>query len=147
MKWNSPWLLVLMVCFGVPSSDLGAQPPPAKVGEVIIVGLRYRNDAEVRGILEVFPGQILDHADLTRGEAALAESGLFKVDSDSGVRPTVRVLDTPGQFKDILVKVEDLPPTLIERYFCPAMMALIVAVMTLLAAGSIWRHYRYRCEG
>jgi outer membrane protein assembly factor BamA len=125
-------------------TTIRAQTVQPMVGEVFIAGNNYRRDAEIRALINITPGQRLSYPELKAAEDALVDSGLFKVDSATGVRPTVQVLDGPGQFKDILVKVEDLPPTLFEQYACPSVLAAIVVAMTLLAASVVWRHYRQR---
>ena len=137
-------LVLATVMASLFQTDIRAQAVQEMVGEVIITGNKYRRDTEIRALVNIFPGQKLSYPELKEAEAALLGSGLFKVDSETGVRPTVQVLDSPGQFKDILIKVEDLPPTLFERYLCPSILAAIVIIMTLLAASVVWRHYRKR---
>jgi hypothetical protein len=55
------------------------------------------------------PGQVLSHADLRVAEKKLAELGRFVVDADKGIRPTIRVFEGEGQYRDILISVLEKP--------------------------------------
>src|SRR5262245_28246866 len=99
--------LSVLVAFS--SSTLYAQEVPKKtyVGEVIIVGNTITQDRVIREQVDLYPGQVLRYPELRLAERNLARLGIFKIDPGKGIRPTVQVLDTPGDFKDILVKVEE----------------------------------------
>lgn len=82
--------------------------PMAYVGQVIIVGNTVTQDRVIRRMLqELQPGQILRYPELGYAERDLARLGLFEMNPELGIRPTVQALDTPGPFKDILVKVQE----------------------------------------
>ena len=103
------WVLTLTFVFCAPM--VHAQPkdkkPESLIGEVIIVGNTITQDRVIRDALDLHPGAKLQLSKLPVAERKLANLGMFKVDPKNGIRPTVAVLDTPGQFKDILVKVEE----------------------------------------
>lgn len=80
---------------------------PSYVGEVIIVGNTVTKDRVIRRMLGLYPGQTLRYPEVRAAERDLAKLNIFKIDPSLGIRPTVQVLDNPGPFKDILVKVEE----------------------------------------
>ncbi len=82
--------------------------PMAYVGQVIIVGNTVTQDRVIRRMLqELQPGQLLRYPELGFAERNLARLSIFEMNPELGVRPTVQALDTPGPFKDILVKVQE----------------------------------------
>ena len=85
--------------------------PPARVGDVKIIGNTVTRDNVIRRQIGLLPGQILTYPDLRASEANLARLGIFKTEPEGGVRPTVTVLDPdgPSEVKDILVQVEEAP--------------------------------------
>ena len=95
----------------VPNSQIHAQPKPKepepKIGQVIIVGNNITQDRVIRDVLNLHPGAKLRFSELRVAEQNLAKLGLFKIDPKNDIRPRVIALHTPGQFKDILVKVEE----------------------------------------
>lgn len=86
-----------------------AEKPPARVGQIIIVGnSRTPRDVILRQV-PLFPGQVLSYPDLRVAEQNLERLNLFEVDHERGVRPTVTVLnpDGTGPYKDVLVTVRE----------------------------------------
>jgi RNA polymerase sigma factor (sigma-70 family) len=88
-----------------------AAKPPARVGQIIIIG-NTKTPAEV--ILKhvpLYPGQVLSYPDLKAAEKKLEQTGRFVVDPGKGTRPTVTVRDNPagpeGTFKDIIITVQE----------------------------------------
>jgi outer membrane protein assembly factor BamA len=81
----------------------------AKVGNVIIVGNERTRDEVIRKALPFYPGQLLRYPDLRTAERNLEKLGIFLVDKGKGIRPTVTVLESDGEFKDILVQVQEMP--------------------------------------
>lgn len=83
--------------------------PPAKVGQVIIVGNEVTQDRVIRRVLGLYPGQTLRYPELRIAEKDLARLNIFKLDPENGIRPTVSVLDPEGdsEYKDILVQVQE----------------------------------------
>ncbi|MBI1830195.1 MAG: BamA/TamA family outer membrane protein, partial [Planctomycetes bacterium] len=74
----------------------------------IIVGNTVTQDRVIRRMLQgIQPGQVLRYPELRIAERDLARLNIFEMNPDKGVRPTIQVLDSPGPFKDILVKVEE----------------------------------------
>lgn len=104
-------VMALAFSFTMAASAAHAQAkdkePEVFIGEVIIVGNTITQDRVIRDVLNLNPGQTLRYPELLIAERNVARLGLFKVDPKSGTRPTVRVIETPGKFKDILVKVEE----------------------------------------
>ncbi|MBI2805149.1 MAG: BamA/TamA family outer membrane protein [Planctomycetes bacterium] len=82
--------------------------PMAYVGQVIIVGNTVTQERVIRRMLEgIQPGQVLRYPELRAAERDLARLSIFEMKPELGIRPTVQALDTPGPFKDILVKVQE----------------------------------------
>jgi outer membrane protein assembly factor BamA len=105
-------LVHALAFLSVLASTAPGQEAPKKpivyVGEVIIVGNTITQDRVIRQhLMSIQPGQILDRSELKAAEKKLIQLGLFKYDPGKKIGPTVMVLDTPGPFKDILVKVEE----------------------------------------
>ena len=103
-----PRVVLSLACFLIVASLVFARPTKLKVGEVIIVGNTVTRDRVIRQALAgINPGTILRPRQLRIAERKLAGMGIFKVDPARKIRPTVQVLQTPGPFKDILVRVEE----------------------------------------
>ena len=105
---------VALTLFSSVASVASGQPvvkkPKEYVGEVIIVGNTITQDHVIRGrLIGIVPGQPLVHSELRTAEQNLARLGFFKVDRAKKIGPTVTVLEANGPFKDILVKVEEIP--------------------------------------
>jgi outer membrane protein insertion porin family len=85
--------------------------PPARVGQIIIIGNGVTRDNVIRRQIPLEPGQILTFPDLKTGEANLTRLGIFESDPSKGGRPTVQVLEpeTDSPFKDVLVNVQEMP--------------------------------------
>jgi hypothetical protein len=104
---------LLPALFALPSEPTGGSRPAAKdeqrVGQIFIAGNERTRPSAILRELPLFPGQVLDPANLRRAEKNLARTGRFEVDPCRGVRPTVTVLDPDGAsaYKDILVTVEE----------------------------------------
>jgi outer membrane protein assembly complex protein YaeT len=82
--------------------------PQAKVGEVFIVGNSVTQDRVIRRMLQgIQPGQILRYPELRIAEKDLARLNIFEINPELGIRPTVQALESPSEFKDILVKVQE----------------------------------------
>lgn len=81
--------------------------PMSYVGEVYIVGNTVTQDRVIRRMLGLYPGQVLRYPELKIAEQQLARLNIFEMDPQLGVRPTVQVIDSPNQYKDILVKVQE----------------------------------------
>jgi outer membrane protein assembly complex protein YaeT len=84
------------------------EKPPAKVGQIIIIGNVVTKDRVIRRLIPVYPGQTLSYPLLRQAENDLARSNLFETDAEKGTRPTVSVLeDGDSEFKNILVQVNE----------------------------------------
>lgn len=81
--------------------------PISYVGEVFIVGNTVTQDRVIRRMLGLYPGQVLRYPELRIAEADLARLGIFEMNPEQGIRPTVTVLEKEGPLKDILVKVQE----------------------------------------
>jgi outer membrane protein assembly complex protein YaeT len=83
--------------------------PPARVGQIFIVGNdRTRQNVILRQI-PLYPGQVLTYPDLRLAERNLARLNIFATTPDGSVRPTVTVLDpeSDSPYKDVLVTVQE----------------------------------------
>jgi outer membrane protein insertion porin family len=85
--------------------------PPARVGEIIIVGNEVTRQNVILRQVPLYSGQILTYPDLRVAERQLAKLGIFETNPATGVRPTVSVIDPESdtEFKDILVQVQEQP--------------------------------------
>src|SRR5262249_52138710 len=85
--------------------------PPARVGQIYVVGNEVTRQNVILRQLQVYPGQILSYPDLRLSERNLARLQIFENNPETGVRPTVTVLDpdSDNPFKDLLVTVQEQP--------------------------------------
>src|SRR5262249_51968459 len=83
--------------------------PPATVGQIIIVGNEVTRQNVILRQVPLFPGQILTYPDLRVAERNLARLNIFETNPETGVRPTVTVLDpdSDNPVKDVLVSVKE----------------------------------------
>jgi outer membrane protein insertion porin family len=95
-----------------------AEPPlrPLRVGEILIEGNQRTKEYVIRRQLTfagILQGQILQTPDLRQAERNLARLGIFQVDPETGVRPTVTLIEPPPEaatdFRNILVRVQEAP--------------------------------------
>jgi outer membrane protein insertion porin family len=85
------------------------EKPPARVGEIEIIGnTRTKMNVIMRHLL-FYPGQVLSYPDLRLSEKELAKLGIFKNSPDGAVHPTITVLDEDSDsvYKKILVQVDE----------------------------------------
>ncbi len=82
--------------------------PPARVGQIFIIGNERTRDNVILRQVPLFPGQILTFPDLDISKANLMRLGIFTSGQD-GPPPEVNVLDREGdaEFKDIEIKVNE----------------------------------------
>jgi outer membrane protein insertion porin family len=87
------------------------EKPPARVGQIRIVGNEVTRDNVILRQIPLYPGQILTYPDMRVAEAKLAKLGIFETNPQTGVRPTVSIIDPDSdtEFKDILVQVQETP--------------------------------------
>ncbi len=84
---------------------------PSKVGYIYVVG----NDVTRQNVIlrqlpdGLSPGQTLQYPDLRVAERNLARLGIFETNGETGVHPTVEVLNREGddEYKDLLVRVQE----------------------------------------
>jgi outer membrane protein assembly complex protein YaeT len=85
--------------------------PPAKVGYIYIVGNEVtKQNVILRELPEgLAPGQVLQYPDLRVAERNLIKRNIFANNPETGVRPTVEVLNREGdeEYKDLLVRVQE----------------------------------------
>jgi outer membrane protein insertion porin family len=81
---------------------------PAKVGQIFIVGNERTRQTVILRQVPLFPGQLLSYPKLREAERNLSRIGIFN-SPDGAEHPTVTVLDpdSPSEFKDILVTVNE----------------------------------------
>jgi outer membrane protein assembly factor BamA len=85
------------------------EKPPAKVGQIFIVGNDRTDDTVIRKVIWLKPGQPLLYPEVKLAERNLERLGIFQVDKEKGIRPTVTILESDSEFKDILVQVQEAP--------------------------------------
>jgi outer membrane protein assembly factor BamA len=90
-----------------------------KVGQVFVVGNGFTRQDVILSQLPggLSPGSPLRYSDLRDAERNLAKLGIFRVNSDTGVRPTVRLVNREkgGVYRDVLVQVEETPTWSVKR--------------------------------
>jgi outer membrane protein assembly factor BamA len=92
----------------VPAEPLPASP--ARIGQIIIIGNENVKQDIILREISLAPGQVLSYPDLLAAERSLERLGLFRVDTDRGIRPTVRVVESSDPaLKDIVITVEEKP--------------------------------------
>jgi outer membrane protein assembly factor BamA len=103
-----PWTLVIGVCL---ANAITSQP--VTVGRVIIVGNKTVPDALMQKCINITPGDTVTYKQLRLGATRLAKLGVFEMDPERGMRPTLTFIatDQPG-LCDILVRVQEIvaPP-------------------------------------
>ncbi len=110
------------------------------VGEVIIVGNDRTSDGTIRRVVQLYPGQVLHMEDVRQAEQAIADLGLFVVDPEKGIRPTVSVLESPGEFKDVLVRVQEKPTEEIRWMQFKSITLWVVGSVVFLLV--VWRYLK-----
>ncbi len=84
---------------------------PARVKEIKIIGNDVTRENVIRRQLLVYPGQVLTYPDLKVSEQRLARLGIFKMEPENGIKPTVSVVEDPNDpfnpYKDVLVQVTE----------------------------------------
>lgn len=85
--------------------------PPARVGQVKVIGNDITRQNVILRQVPLFPGQILSYPDLRVAERNLARLNIFEANAENGIRPTVFVEDPEGdnEFKDVIVQVQETP--------------------------------------
>ncbi|HZU36707.1 MAG TPA: BamA/TamA family outer membrane protein, partial [Gemmataceae bacterium] len=86
------------------------EQPPAKVGEIKIIGNYVtRQNVILRQLQGISPGQVLSYPDLRVAEANLTRLNIFENNPEQGIHPTVEVIPNQEdkEFKDIAVHVQE----------------------------------------
>jgi outer membrane protein assembly complex protein YaeT len=87
------------------------EKPPARVGQIYVVGNERTKMNVILRQLPLYPGQVLTYPDLQQAERNLARLNIFDATPDGATKPTVKVLDNPldpdNPVKDILVTVQE----------------------------------------
>jgi outer membrane protein assembly complex protein YaeT len=85
--------------------------PPARVGQIYIIGNERTRDNVILRQIPLYPGQILTYPDLLIAERNLKRLNIFEVSPDGAVRPTLFVREDPrdpnNPVKDIEVRVQE----------------------------------------
>jgi outer membrane protein assembly complex protein YaeT len=85
--------------------------PPARVGQVFIIGNERTRQNVILRQVPLYPGQVLTYPDLRVAERNLARLNIFTVSPDGATRPTVQVRDNPAdpdsEFKDVVINVQE----------------------------------------
>lgn len=83
--------------------------PPARVGQIIIIGNEVTRENVIRRQIPLYPGQVLSYPDVRLAELNLARLNIFENNQETGIRPTVNVLDPDpdNPYKDVLVTVQE----------------------------------------
>jgi outer membrane protein assembly factor BamA len=82
---------------------------PVRVGQIFVVGNKTTPTSTILKRVKLVPGQVLDYGAMRASERSLAALGLFVVNPERGIRPTVTVIEGDGPYQDILVTVQEKP--------------------------------------
>jgi outer membrane protein assembly complex protein YaeT len=87
------------------------EKPPARVGNIIIVGNETTKQNVILRQVPLLPGQVLTYPDLRLAERNLAKLNIFETNPATGVRPTLSIIDPDidSPYKDVLVQVQEMP--------------------------------------
>jgi outer membrane protein assembly factor BamA len=100
-------LLTACLCVGIATTST----QPFTVSRIIIVGNTRTNDNVIRDCVNIFPGQQATFKDLRAAAKGLVRLGIFNVDPEKGIRPTVTAIPTDDPaFYDILIRVKEAQP-------------------------------------
>ncbi|HTU22646.1 MAG TPA: outer membrane protein assembly factor BamA, partial [Gemmataceae bacterium] len=82
--------------------------PPARVGQIFIMGNTRTKDNVILRQVPLFPGQILTYPDLDIARANLTRLNIFTSGQD-GPAPEIKVIDREGdsEFKDVQIEVNE----------------------------------------
>jgi outer membrane protein assembly complex protein YaeT len=85
------------------------EKPPAKVGQIFIVGNERTRQNVILRQVQLFPGQTLTYPDMLQAEKNLARLGIFEASPDGSEKPSVSIInpDIDSEFKDILVRIKE----------------------------------------
>jgi outer membrane protein assembly complex protein YaeT len=85
------------------------EKPPARVGQIFIVGNERTRQNVILRQVPLYPGQPLEYPNLRQAERNLQRLGIFESSPDGSVKPTVMVInpESDSDFKDILVEVKE----------------------------------------
>jgi outer membrane protein insertion porin family len=92
-----------------PAAPVPQSVRPARVGDILIQGNQWTKEYVIRRQLPFLPGQILSLPDVRVAERNLARLGIFEMNPQTGVRPTVTIpdLEEDKELKTILVQVQE----------------------------------------
>jgi outer membrane protein assembly factor BamA len=114
-------IAIAVACLAIfPHSALAERParpaqykveeaPRYVIGQVIIIGNEITQDAVIRKVIDLSPGQELSYPAIRLAERDLTRLGIFENDPETGVRPTITIIDGPAgsDYKDLLVQVKE----------------------------------------
>lgn len=81
---------------------------PSKVGKIYVVGNEVTQSRVIMRSVGIYPGQYLRYPEIRQGENNLSRLGIFENNPETGVRPTITVIeDTDSVFKDVVINVKE----------------------------------------
>ena len=96
------------VCSGQDPEQPAATAPPPRIGQIFIVGNEFTRQDVILDAVNVYPGQVLNKADLRAAEKNLERLNIFK---PGGVE--IKAIDDPAnpesEYKDVLITIEETP--------------------------------------
>ncbi len=78
-----------------------------KIGKIHVAGNRATPSSLIVAQSGLASGQVVTDADLRKAEEELAKLKFLEVDAARDVRPTVTVLGSEGEVKDLLIFVKE----------------------------------------
>jgi outer membrane protein assembly factor BamA len=92
-----------------PAQDKPAVKGPVRVGQIFILGNTRTSDSVIIDSVALYPGAVLNVADLRRAEENLLRLNRFAVNPQTGAGPTVTVIegDEKGPYRDIVIQVQE----------------------------------------
>ncbi|MEI7687621.1 MAG: BamA/TamA family outer membrane protein [Planctomycetota bacterium] len=81
---------------------------PSKVGRIYVTGNDVTQSRVIIRSVGLYPGQYLRYPEVRIGENNLARLGIFENNQETGVRPTITVIeDSDSVFKDVVINVKE----------------------------------------
>jgi outer membrane protein assembly factor BamA len=91
------------------STQEESEPSAVTIGRIHVRGNKLISRASILAHLPLKRGQVLNYADLRKAEETLAQLGLFVVDAQANVHPTIAVVDAESDspIKDLIITVRE----------------------------------------
>jgi hypothetical protein len=87
----------------IQAADPESDKPPAKVGQIVIIGNEVTRQSIILDRVPLYPGEAIRYSDLRQGETNLRRTTLFDA------RISVADAESASEYKDIVVELTEKP--------------------------------------